>query len=175
MVSKDTASTLFASVHRAGQVGRIWARLRGQPHQLLDLATVAATDALGDRHAAGIQTLPIAQIGGSEGRSNDFDRAFHPLLAHAQARWVRVAQAQLCGVALPPIELIQLGEDYFVRDGHHRISVAAALGQQDIDAVVVVWHMTRTTASNHSAEQALAPQRSLASLPRLAWRSGGDA
>jgi hypothetical protein len=30
------------------------------------------------------------------------------------------------------VELIQVGEAYFVRDGHHRISVATALGQQQI-------------------------------------------
>ena len=28
---------------------------------------------------------------------------------------------------------------YFVRDGHHRISVARARGQRAIDAVVTVW------------------------------------
>jgi hypothetical protein len=30
--------------------------------------------------------------------------------------------------------LVQVGDIYFVRDGHHRISVAQALGQTDIDA-----------------------------------------
>jgi hypothetical protein len=41
---------------------------------------------------------------------------------------------------LPPVRLIQVGDVYFVRDGHHRISVAKALGQTEIDAVVSVWH-----------------------------------
>jgi hypothetical protein len=45
----------------------------------------------------------------------------------------------LAGDPLPPVELIQVGSVYFVRDGHHRISVARAMGQQEIEAVVTVW------------------------------------
>jgi hypothetical protein len=39
---------------------------------------------------------------------------------------------------LPPVELIQVGDVYFVQDGHHRISVAQALGQRDVEARVMV-------------------------------------
>jgi hypothetical protein len=38
---------------------------------------------------------------------------------------------------MPPISLFQIGEVYFVRDGHHRVSVARALGRTEIDAYVV--------------------------------------
>jgi hypothetical protein len=37
--------------------------------------------------------------------------------------------------------LIQVGDDYFVRDGHHRISVARAFGREQIDAEVIVWDL----------------------------------
>ena len=40
---------------------------------------------------------------------------------------------------LPPVSLIQVGDRYFVRDGHHRISVALALGRETIEAYVQVW------------------------------------
>jgi hypothetical protein len=40
------------------------------------------------------------------------------------------------------VELVQVGDVYFVLDGHHRISVARALGQQDIEAKVMVWRVT---------------------------------
>jgi hypothetical protein len=43
---------------------------------------------------------------------------------------------------LPPVVLVQVGDVYFVRDGHHRISVARALGQLDIEAAVTVWHLS---------------------------------
>jgi hypothetical protein len=39
------------------------------------------------------------------------------------------------------VELIQVGDLYFVRDGHHRISVARAWGQATIDAEVTVWEV----------------------------------
>jgi len=45
------------------------------------------------------------------------------------------------GTPLPPVELVQVGDVYFVRDGHHRISVARTVGQRDIEAEVTVWHV----------------------------------
>ena len=47
------------------------------------------------------------------------------------------------GRCLPPVALIQVGDHYFVRDGHHRISVARALGQLAIEATVEVWQVDR--------------------------------
>jgi hypothetical protein len=41
-------------------------------------------------------------------------------------------------IGLPAIDLLQVGDTYFVRDGHHRISVARALGADYIDANVTV-------------------------------------
>jgi len=38
--------------------------------------------------------------------------------------------------SLPPIEVYRLGGLHFVNDGHHRVSIAAAAGQQLIDAYV---------------------------------------
>jgi hypothetical protein len=40
------------------------------------------------------------------------------------------------GEAMPPVDLVRIGQIYFVRDGHHRVSVARALGHGDIDALV---------------------------------------
>lgn len=132
---------LYLSSCRAGWLGQIWAKLKGQPLRLHDLTAVAATCAVGNRRAAGTQTVPIHQICGSEGRCDDFDIAFRPLKGHTQDRWLSVASAYLRGCGLPPVELIRIGAVYFVRDGHHRISVAAALGQQEIDALVTVWQV----------------------------------
>lgn len=52
-----------------------------------------------------------------------------------------MAVARQQGKALPPVRLVQVGDLYFVRDGHHRISVARALGQQDIKARVTIWQV----------------------------------
>jgi hypothetical protein len=40
------------------------------------------------------------------------------------------------GAVLPPISVIQVGDSYAVRDGHHRVSVAKARGALSIDAAV---------------------------------------
>jgi ParB-like chromosome segregation protein Spo0J len=40
------------------------------------------------------------------------------------------------GVGLPPISVYRFEGRHYVRDGHHRVSVARALGAADIDADV---------------------------------------
>ena len=175
MSTRSYAEALFASVRRAGRAGQVWAKLRGQSRRLLDLNSVAATGTVSDRRAAGVQTVPIGQIRGSEGRCEDFDREFRPLKQHAEDRWVSVATAQLRGIGLPAVELIQVGEVYFVRDGHHRISVGAALGQQEIDAVVTIWHVTEPVPQTSVAVRRPQQPRPWAFLPRLMWRFAAEA
>jgi len=51
-------------------------------------------------------------------------------------RWEQLALAQRRGAAIPPIEVYRVGGLHFVSDGHHRVSIAAAAGQQTIDAYV---------------------------------------
>jgi hypothetical protein len=45
--------------------------------------------------------------------------------------WLRWA-----GAAIPPIEVYRVGGLHFVKDGHHRVSVAVAAGRKRIDAYV---------------------------------------
>jgi hypothetical protein len=151
---------------------RMGARLTGRHGRLLDLAAVTASRTIHDRHYAGIQTVLIEQIRGSEGRCNDFDANFHPRQQHTRSRWQSVARAQQRGVALPPVELICVGDVYFVRDGHHRISVVAALGQQYIDAAVTVWQVDRSLAAEQSSNT---PDRRRRGAARLSERAFGVA
>jgi hypothetical protein len=51
-------------------------------------------------------------------------------------RWERLALAQRRGEPIPPIEVYRVGGSHFVIDGHHRISIAAAGGEQLIEANV---------------------------------------
>ena len=137
-----TTNELYFRARSCGWLGQAWSTLTGHSHRLLALAEIDATCTVRARCHAGMRTVPISQIRGSEGRSNDFDRDFNPLQDHTEGRWLGVAAARQRGKALPPVELIQVGDVYFVRDGHHRISVARALGQQDIEAEVMVWQVT---------------------------------
>jgi hypothetical protein len=121
------------------RLGQVWSALSGRSRHLLRLGDVRGTCTIGGSHYAGTQTVSIRQIRGSEGRSEDFDAEFAPLTSHSQWRWLKVASARLQDVPLPPVELIQVGQVYYVRDGHHRISVARAWGQESIEAEVTVW------------------------------------
>jgi len=132
---------MWREARRQGQIGQALSRLTGRSRHLLHLGTFRETGDLLNGRGAGIRTVPITKIRGSEGRSEDFDQEFRPLKTHNQGRWLSVAAARQRGVALPPVELIQVGEIYFVRDGHHRISVAKAFGQEEIEADVTVWEI----------------------------------
>jgi hypothetical protein len=108
---------------------------------LLDLGDVERRCAVTHRHYAGIRTVRLCQMRGSEGRCHDFDAAFYPSRQHCRNRWLAIAAAYEKGLSLPPVNLVQVGELYFVLDGHHRVSVARALGRQYIEAEVVVWQV----------------------------------
>ena len=136
------ASGLYTSARSRGQRGQFWSSLTGRSRCLFKLASVEAVCRLDARFDAGLRTVAIAQILGSEGRSTDFDREFNPLKDHNKQRWQGIARAWLQGKALPPVSLAQVGDIYFVRDGHHRISVARALGQEEIEAKVTSWQLT---------------------------------
>ena len=89
------------------------------------------------QHSLGLQIVPLEKIVGSEGRSRDFDQAFLPRHSHLQKRWISIYKAYYEQATLPPVDLVKLGEVYFVRDGHHRVSVARVWGQDFIDANVI--------------------------------------
>ena len=89
----------------------------------------------------GIQTVPLDQIVGSMDRFRDFDRAFLPRQNHTAGRWQNVDRAYYEDKTLPPIQLYQVGDVYFVKDGNHRVSVAREKGQRFIDAEVIEGHV----------------------------------
>jgi hypothetical protein len=135
----QTARRLYQRAWTLGWLGQKWVTLTGQSRHLLNLAETEAHGFLGNRYSAGLQAVPLRQIRGSQGRCQDFDVEFYPLQDHLKSRWLRVATAWRLGIPLPPVELIQVNDIYYVRDGHHRISVAKALGQMEIYAEVRVW------------------------------------
>ena len=128
----NEAASLFSSARTAGRLRQLWAAISRRPNALHSLEIVRGKGG----HYAGLKQVAIDDIRGSEGRQADFDDRFNPLSGQTRQRWQSVANAIEAGTHLPPVELIQVGAEYYVRDGHHRISVAAALGQAEIEAVV---------------------------------------
>ena len=85
----------------------------------------------------GIRPVEVEKITGSVGRHRDFDASFLPLKRNMAGRWGRVDRAYHRGVELPPVSLCKIGDEYFVEDGNHRVSVARYHGVAAIDAEVV--------------------------------------
>jgi hypothetical protein len=132
---------LFTKAHRLSILQRLWSKIRRRPNHLLDLAQIHKNFKLTNAHYKGIEIVPIDRIIGSEGRSKDFDANFYPVSEHNRERWTRIAAARLMHVVLPAPELIKIEEHYFVRDGHHRISVAKFLGEKHVDGEVTEWQI----------------------------------
>lgn len=136
--ARRLAVQLYWNQRLQASLSQLGALFTGRRRHLRSLDEMAQTSISG-RRELGIRTVPLNQIIGSEGRVNDFDADFRPRQAHNMDRWIGIAVARHMGAILPPVELIQTGEAYFVRDGNHRISVANALGQVEIDARVTLW------------------------------------
>ena len=129
----------FSRARRARLLADIGRRLRREPDDVaLMLPFEEVVEALGrtGQHDVGLQVVPLDAIVGTVDRAVDFDRGLRPTSARLRSRWERIASAQRRGEALPPVSLFKIGDLYFVRDGHHRVSVAKSLGRQDIDAYV---------------------------------------
>ena len=110
--------------------------LRGESNELIPFDAVKDLNPLGE-HYVGIQTIPIDAIIGSVDRYRDFDESYLPKSEHNTDRWVNIRRLQLEGKSLPAIQVYKVGETYFVKDGNHRVSVAALEGQKFIDAEVI--------------------------------------
>jgi len=95
-------------------------------------------EALGNRgeRNLGLQTIALDSIVGTVDRTREFDRSFRPISRRVRRRWERIAQAMRRGESMPPIDVYRIGDMHFVRDGHHRVSVARHLGRELIDAYV---------------------------------------
>jgi hypothetical protein len=129
----------FSRARRARLLADIARRLRREPDDVgLILPFEEVVEALGvtGREDLGLKVVPLDAIVGTVDRAADFDRGFRPTSPRLRSRWERIAAAQRRGESLPPISLYQVGDLFFVRDGHHRVSVAKSLGRQDIDAYV---------------------------------------
>jgi hypothetical protein len=127
------ATKLFERAFESGLRGQFFAKLFNNPNQLRSLSRQPEKN----MHHPYVTIVPVQKIIGTEGRSEDFDKNFRPLKRHIRERWISIAAARWSGVPLPAVELVQDGDQYYVRDGHHRISVARMMGQVEIDAKIV--------------------------------------
>ena len=120
---------------RKSWLADLTAWLRGEENDLLPFEAVKHLRPTAE-HYRGTQTIAIDKIIGSVDRYKDFDEAFFPRSDHLKERWKNIRRLKLEGKELPIIQVYQVGEMYFVKDGNHRVSVGHLDGQKFIDAEV---------------------------------------
>lgn len=129
----------FQRARRRQVLSQVIVQLQGKPSDASEMLlfddVVAALGRTGERRL-GLQSIGLATIVGSVDRARDFDCWFHPRAKVNRQRWIQLALAQRRGEFIPPVDLYRIGELHFVRDGHHRISVALALRLHTIDGYV---------------------------------------
>jgi hypothetical protein len=84
-----------------------------------------------------VAEVPLSNVVGTIDRPHDFDMNFRLVNAYLRERWEGLARAVDGGFEPPPVDLVQLGELYFVADGHHRVSVLRARGRTVVAARVL--------------------------------------
>ncbi len=114
--------------------------LTGRASRLVALDTVLEAAGAEGRSFGGVREIPVDKIVGSAAspsKAGDFLPGFLPATRRMRDRWTRVYTAMVEGGELPPIDVYQVGDGYYVIDGHHRVSVARSLGRDMISARVV--------------------------------------
>jgi hypothetical protein len=136
----------FTAARRRARIRRLRAKLRrtkpDAPALLSFEAERRSLRAYGGIYRGRI-TVDISRIVGSAGKHDYFDEGFMPLRSLTRERWKRIDRAFQLGNELPPVTLYKLGKLYFVKDGHHRVSVARFHGAEWIDAEVTEFRTSR--------------------------------
>jgi len=133
------AEQAFTRLSRARRRRERAARLRRRPFAgLAYLADDTGWAAMASRRRLGTRTIDIESIVGTTDRqkATAFDGEFRPP-AWSRGRWTQMYLAAQRGASLPPVSVYRVGDRHFLRDGHHRVSIARAVGATGIEANVV--------------------------------------
>lgn len=127
----------FRQARRRADAQALLARFTGKSAELLCYTDVRQKLQATEVPGRTLKDIPLDAIVGSVGRCGDFTRTFLPQRNSDEERWAKVEMAMLDMTGLPPITVYQIGEAYFVLDGHHRVSVARHFGANAIQANVI--------------------------------------
>jgi ParB/Sulfiredoxin domain len=137
-----------------------WAKLMGKNTELATFPEQAPEKGP-NRRFTGTADIPVAQIVGTLNRQCDFDNKFRPLNKHLRERWVDV-HLTLARGGWEPILVHKVGENYYVEDGHHRVSIAQALGMTFLPARV--WEYPGEVKQAKQCQPEPCPERSSATV-----------
>ncbi len=146
---EDQVDRDFTVARRRARVGRLKTLLlrRGTRSTLLSSEEIRRSGSASGAMYRGRRTVEVSRIVGSVGKHEHFDPHFMPLSKASPEKWKRIDRAFRLGVELPAVSLLELGGDYFVSDGNHRVSVARFHGVEWIDAEVTEARSLSTRAA----------------------------
>lgn len=105
------------------------------------------------RRSIGIQSVPLDAIVGTMRHPSQNTADFLPLPRlrgeNWRGRWQRIGRAMDRLDTLPPVDLVQVGDDYYVADGHNRVAAARQVGALEIDADVTQLLIPGVTRPEH--------------------------
>jgi hypothetical protein len=138
----------FTRARRRARLRAVAALIRREhtSNQLLSFDDLRRELAANNRRPRGTRVVKVDEIVGSVGRWEDFDRSFLPARASVGNKWKRIDRAFQRGEDLPPVELYEIGDTYFVVDGHHRVSVARYHDVPTVEASVAEFYPSRAAA-----------------------------
>jgi hypothetical protein len=151
-------SDKFSTLQTRAVRDLLWAKLIGR-NTKLELFPEEAPEKSPNRRFMGVNEIPVEQIIGTLGRRSDFDNRFRPIKSYLRDRWVN-AYLALEGDGWSPILVHKVGENYYVEDGHHRVSVAQMLGLAFIQAKV--WEYPSQAKETNKCHPAPCPERNSA-------------
>jgi hypothetical protein len=133
IIARNHARARFVRARRAYRTARARRMLTARRPSRTQPRDLGSTAALTWRTGR-LRAIPLDSIVGTVDPTPDFDAEFRPTTDRVASRWESIAHAHLEGRFLPPIEVIERPDGYYVLDGRHRVSVARALDRHDIDA-----------------------------------------
>jgi hypothetical protein len=143
-----SASVVLILAALAGRAWDAWrrrgredaAKRRAQRDPLPSLYDVHPGASTAPRRRIGLRAVPIDRIVGTlrHPSQNTADFLPQPGLRgrNWEARWQRINRAMDRLETLPPVDLVQVGDGYYVADGHNRVAAAREAGAVEIDADV---------------------------------------
>lgn len=131
-------------------INKIWSRLKQtfKPEEIKSFKENQVKESAYDSRKLGLRKIPLNKIVGSVGRYHDFDSTFRlkEYLPHERLEGIKKIMRE--GRPIPPVQLYQIKNEYYVLDGNHRVSAAKEFGLSEIEADIVEFIPSQDTLEN---------------------------
>ena len=137
-MARIRSNTMLNRIVHESRRRQVFCHFTHKSSRLFSLSSMLQSGVLLNMTEIGVRSVPLHLVIGSESRCYDFDDHFVPRSEKNYQRWLRISDLFFSEGTIPAVDLIQVDKFFFVRDGHHRVSVAKALKRAFIDANIKV-------------------------------------